>query len=228
MLNYFTKTEKILWCSSVLLITGSFLAFGGDGVLTLIASLIGVTSLIFAAKGNPISPALMIVISVLYGIISYSFSYYGEMLTYLGMTAPMSVFALVSWLKNPSSKGHSQVKVSRVTGGEFAVILLLTVAVTVAFYFILRHFHTANLLPSTISVATSFLAAALTFRRSPYFALAYASNDAVLIVLWGLAALSDISYISVLICFVVFLVNDLYGFISWLKMEKTQAAERAV
>ncbi|MBQ3916302.1 MAG: nicotinamide mononucleotide transporter [Ruminococcus sp.] len=228
MIGYFTRTEKILWCSSVLLITGSFLAFGGDGVLTLIASIIGVTSLIFAAKGNPVSPALMIVFSVLYGIISYSFSYYGEMLTYLGMTAPMSAFALVSWLRNPSGKGRAQVKVNRITGGEFAIILLITAAVTVFFYFVLRHFNTANLLPSTVSVATSFLAAALTFRRSPYFALAYASNDAVLILLWALAAFKDISYLSVLICFLVFLVNDLYGFVSWLKMEKVQAEESLV
>lgn len=228
MIGYFTRTEKILWCSSVLLITGSFLAFGGDGVLTLIASIIGVTSLIFAAKGNPVSPALMIVFSVLYGIISYSFSYYGEMLTYLGMTAPMSAFALVSWLRNPSGKGRTQVKVNRITGGEFAIILLITAAVTVFFYFVLRHFNTANLLPSTVSVATSFLAAALTFRRSPYFALAYASNDAVLILLWALAAFKDISYLSVLICFLVFLVNDLYGFVSWLKMEKVQAEESPV
>ena len=228
MIGYFTRTEKILWCSSVLLITGSFLAFGGDGVLTLIASIIGVTSLIFAAKGNPVSPALMIVFSVLYGIISYSFSYYGEMLTYLGMTAPMSAFALVSWLRNPSGKGRAQVKVNRITGGEFALILLVTAAVTVFFYFVLRHFNTANLLPSTVSVATSFLAAALTFRRSPYFALAYASNDAVLILLWALAAFNDISYLSVLICFLVFLVNDLYGFVSWLKMEKNQAEESPV
>ncbi|MBQ1464488.1 MAG: nicotinamide mononucleotide transporter [Ruminococcus sp.] len=228
MIGYFSRTEKILWCSSVLLITGSFLAFGGDGVLTLIASIIGVTSLIFAAKGNPVSPALMIVFSVLYGIISYSFSYYGEMLTYLGMTAPMSAFALVSWLRNPSGKGRAQVKVNRITGGEFAIILLITAAVTVFFYFVLRHFNTANLMPSTVSVATSFLAAALTFRRSPYFALAYASNDAVLILLWALAAFKDISYLSVLICFLVFLVNDLYGFVSWLKMEKVQAEESPV
>ena len=64
----------------------------------------------------------------------------------------------------------------------------------------------------------------LTFRRSPYFALAYAANDIVLIVLWVLAAVTDITCSSVIICFVVFLVNDLYGFISWRKMEKRQCA----
>ena len=39
--------------------------------MTLAASLIGTTSLIFNAKGNPIGQALMIVFSLLYGVISY-------------------------------------------------------------------------------------------------------------------------------------------------------------
>ena len=93
---------------------------------------------------------------------------------------------------------------------------------SLAFYFVLDYFDTANMLPSTVSIATSFLAVYLTFRRSPYFALAYAANDVVLIILWTLAALEDISYISVIICFAMFLVNDLYGYISWKRMEKRQ------
>ena len=101
-------------------------------------------------------------------------------------------------------------------------MLALTGLVTLAFYFVLDYFDTVNMLPSTVSIATSFLAVYLTFRRSPYFALAYAANDVVLIVLWTLAALEDISYISVIICFAMFLVNDLYGYISWKRMEKRQ------
>jgi nicotinamide riboside transporter PnuC len=77
---------------------------------------------------------------------------------------------------------------------------------------------------STLSVTTSFIAVYLTFRRSPYFALAYAANDIVLIVLWILAATKDVSYLSVMICFVLFLVNDVYGYISWRKMEQRQTS----
>ena len=103
-------------------------------------------------------------------------------------------------------------------------MLVLSGVVTVIFYYILLYFNTANIVPSTLSVTTSFIAAYLTFRRSPYFALAYAANDIVLIVLWILASVTDISYISVVICFMMFLINDLYGFVSWRKMEKKQGA----
>ncbi|MBQ1984910.1 MAG: nicotinamide mononucleotide transporter [Clostridia bacterium] len=62
----------------------------------------------------------------------------------------------------------------------------------------------------------------LTFRRSPYFALAYATNDIVLIVLWVMASMQNQSYISVVVCFAAFLANVIYGFVSWRKMEKRQ------
>ncbi len=222
MHDYFTKGEITLWCISVVLIVISFFVFDREKYLTLVASLVGVTSLIFNAKGNPFGQFLMIIFSILYGIISYTFSYYGEMITYLGMTAPMAVFALVSWLRNPYNGNKAEVKVNRLKFKEILFMILSTMIVTFIFYDVLAAFHTANLIPSTISVTTSFLAVYLTFRRSAFYALGYAANDIVLILLWILAALSDISYLSVVICFIMFLVNDIYGFINWSKMQKRQ------
>lgn len=223
LLSYFSRLEIALWCSSVSLILLSFLAFDRTNHLTLIASVIGVTSLICNAKGNPIGQVLMVVFSWLYGIISYTFAYYGEMVTYLGMTMPMAVLALISWLRNPYKGNRSEVKVNSLGRAEKILMWLATAAVTVVFYFILEHFNTANMIPSTLSVTTSFLAVYLTFRRSPYFAVAYAANDIVLIVLWVLASLTDRRYISVVVCFVAFLINDLYGFVSWKRMQERQS-----
>ncbi|MDE6521083.1 MAG: nicotinamide riboside transporter PnuC [Ruminococcus sp.] len=220
--GYFTKGEILLWLVSVSTIVISFLIFDRGSFLTLIASLIGVTSLIFNAKGNPFGQVLIIIFSVFYGIISYSFAYYGEMITYLGMTAPMSVFSLISWLKNPYNDNKSEVKVNKISLRDIVIMICLSAIVTTAFYFILNVLNTANLIPSTVSVLTSFIAVFLTFRRSPYFAIAYALNDIVLVVMWIMASLSDMSYISVAVCFLIFLVNDIYGFINWKKMQKRQ------
>lgn len=222
LLNYFSKLEITLWLTSVFLIVVSFLAFDRTNFLTLLASLIGVTSLIFNAKGNPLGQLLMVVFSILYGVISYTFSYYGEMITYLGMTMPMAVFALISWLRNPYKGNKAEVKVNTISRKETILMWIATIIITILFYYILAFFDTANIAPSTISVTTSFLAVYLTFRRSPYFALAYAANDIVLIILWVLASLSDIRYISVIVCFIAFLFNDIYGFINWQKMKKRQ------
>lgn len=220
--NYFSKSEIVLWISSVMVIIISFCIFDRTNHMTLCASLIGVTSLIFNAKGNPFGQLLMVAFSLLYGIISYTFTYYGEMITYLGMTMPMAIFALISWLRNPYNVNKSEVKVNSIGRKETLYMWIGTLIITLLFYFILEFFNTANIIPSTLSVTTSFLAVYLTFRRSPYFALAYASNDIVLIILWVLASIYDIKYISVVVCFAAFFVNDIYGFINWQRMKVRQ------
>lgn len=221
-IKYFSNVEIILWCISSTLIILSFLIFDRKNFMTLAASLIGVTALIFNAKGNPTGQVLIVVFSVLYGIISFKSAYYGEMITYMGMTAPMAVFSLISWLKNPYNGSKSEVKINRLKIKEIVFMIILTAVVTIIFYFILSAFHTANIIFSTVSVTTSFLAVYLTFRRSVFFAAAYAANDIVLIILWIAASLHNASYVSVVVCFIIFLINDIYGFINWLKMRKNQ------
>ena len=215
-----SKFERILWLTSVCTIIGAFL-LSGDDILTIIASLIGVTALIFVAKGYVIGQILTIIFAVFYGIISYFFRYYGEMITYLCMTAPIAAITVVSWLKHPY-EGTKEVKVSRLTKASIIIMLLSAIAVTIAFYFILKALGNTNLLFSTISITTSFIASYLTFCRSPYYAIAYAANDIILIILWILATLETFSYFPMVICFIMFFLNDLYGFHNWQKMHHRQ------
>lgn len=222
ILNYFSRGEIIIWFAEVILIVTFFCIFDRKDFLNLISSLIGITALIFCAKGNPIGQALVIVFSALYGIISFGFAYYGEMITYLGMTAPMALISLISWVRHPNGENRSEVKIRSLNKLDIIIMIPATIAVTVIFYFILRAFGTANLLTSTISVTTSFAAAYLAFKRSPYYAVAYILNDIVLIVLWSMAAAENISYLSVIACFAAFLINDVYTFINWKKMQKKQ------
>ena len=226
--GYFSMFEIILWSVSSLLVLIAFLVFDRSNWLTLCASLVGVTYLIFNAKGNPVGQVLVIIFSLMYGVISYKFSYFGEMITYLGMTMPMAVFALISWLRNPFNGNRSEVTINSISSTETVFMFFLSVGVTIVFYFILQAFNTANIIPGTLSVTTSFLAVYLTFRRSPFYAVAYSANDIVLIVLWIMASMTDIRYIPVVVCFLVFLINDIYGFISWQKMKKRQSCQKTI
>ncbi len=216
-----TKFEAGLWFASVIVVAFSFLLSKGGDYLTLIASLIGVTALIFVAKGYVFGQVLTVVFAVFYGIISFYFRYYGEMLTYVCMTGPIAVMAVVSWIKHPY-EDSKEVEVRKMHRREVGTMFLLAIVVTAVFYFILGAFNTANLVFSTLSVTTSFIACSLTYMRSPYYALAYAANDIVLIVLWIMASIESISYLPMVFCFVMFLANDMYGFVNWRRMEKRQ------
>ncbi|MBO5461190.1 MAG: nicotinamide mononucleotide transporter [Ruminococcus sp.] len=214
-----SRKEWLLWIGSlIIVVVSNFLSRDVD-LLTLAAAMVGITSLVFAAKGNVWAQILMIVFSILYGIISYRFKYWGEMATYLGMTMPMAVWSTITWIKNPSKENRSEVEIRKLNTADSILLSVAGVIVTAVFYLILRALDTPNIAFSTISVATSFLAASLTMLRSSYYALGYAANDLVLIVLWVLASLEDPAYIPVIVNFAIFFFNDIYGFISWRKRE---------
>ena len=219
-----TKFEWTLWLTSVVVVIASYLIAGGEGLLNMIASLIGVTALIFLAKGYVTGQVLTVVFAVFYGMVSFYFKYYGEMITYLFMTAPIAMISIISWLKHPYEDTR-EVEVAHVTGKQVLLGVVLAVLVTVAFYFILGFLGNTNLVVSTISVTTSFLACYLAFLRSPYYALGYAANDIVLIILWIMATLEELSYLPMVICFVMFFFNDIYGYYNWKKMRNRQEKE---
>ncbi|MBR2891567.1 MAG: nicotinamide mononucleotide transporter [Bacilli bacterium] len=222
LINYFSLTEKIIFISSILIISLAFFIFDGNGYVSFIASIIGVISLILNAKGNFIGQIVGIIFCTLYAIISFSYQYYGEVITYFGMTMPFAIVSLVSWIKNPYKDNKTEVSVNHVRLKEILLFLPVAIIITILFYFILKYFETSNLIFSTISVLTSTVAVYLTFRRSPYFALAYSLNDIVLIVLWTLASIENITYVSVVGCFIAFFINDIYGYIAWERMKKRQ------
>lgn len=225
LFTYFSKFEWGILLGSYLLIALSFFLFDRENALGILAPILGVSAIMLGAKGNFIGQILMIIFSIFYAIVSFREAYYGEVITYACMTLPMSVYAIVCWLRNPFRGQKTQVKVGRVTRREAGFLFLLTAAVTLIFYFILGAMGTADLFVSTVSVSTSFAAVYLTARRSPFFAIAYAANDLVLIILWIIASLRDASSLSIVACFAAFLLNDGYEFFSWRHMERRQKAE---
>ena len=218
------KHEWILWSISMTVVLVSNFVSKDIQIVTLLATLIGVTALIFVAKGNVWGQIFTVVFSVLYSITSFEFRYYGEIITYLGMSAPIAALSVISWLRNPYKKGKNEVKIRHLKARDIILCIALTLSVTVAFYFILRALQTPNLLVSTVSITTSFLASYLMFMRNSYYALAYAANDIVLITLWIFATIDSLSYLPMVACFAIFLVNDIYGYASWKIREKKQEA----
>ena len=227
-----TISELLLWIGSMAILTCSYIASGAGSTLSLISTLLGATCLIFMAKGNAIGHIFGIGFIITYAIVAWGFCYWGEVLTYLGMSLPSTLFALISWVRHPVKTGEggpressshvAEVQISHLSPAKFAALLAISAVVTVVFYFLLGALDTPNLVVSTISVTTSMLGAGMMFMRSPYYALGYMANDLVLILLWILACMEDISYLPVVTNFAVFLANDFYGFLNWQRMKRRQ------
>lgn len=215
-----SKFEAILWIASTLIMTVTFFLGSERDGFVLAATLVGAAALIFTAKGNVVGQILWIIFAGLYTVVSLKQAYYGEVITYVFMTGGIAVLSTIEWIRHPYSRGT--VRVGHPSRRALALVGILTVAVTIVLYFVLRWLGTASLLFSTISVATSFAASSLTLLRSPLYAIAYTLNDVALIILWSIASASDPSAIPMIISFTVFLVNDVYAFINWLRIERDQ------
>ena len=168
ILGTLNKFDIILYSSGVICSILGFIIFKNTEYLNLINTILGLTALIFIAKGNPFGQFLTIVFSIIYGIISFSFKYYGELITYVCLTGPAAIASLISWLKNLNGE-KLEVKVNELEIKEYIFLFFLSSIVTIAFYFILNALNTNNLLLSTFSVFTSFTASYLTFRRSRFY-----------------------------------------------------------
>lgn len=221
-----SKKELALWLLSISIVGLSNILSGDFNLLTLAAALVGVTAVLFQAKGNIWGQILVTAFALFYGLISWQFRYWGELLTYVGMSLPMALWATYTWATHPSETNADEVEIRRLNRSHYGILILSGAAVTYGFYLLLSYLDTPNLLFSTISITTSFYAAALTMLRSSYYAFWYALNDLVLIILWVLATLTDPVYLPMVVNFMVFFLNDIYGFYSWKRREKTQLSAK--
>lgn len=228
ILKYFTPFEWVLWLGGMAAILFAFFVGRDGNVLSLFSSLFGVTLIIFNAKGNVWGQVFAIVFSLLYGILSYTKSYYGEMIIYFALMLPIHIASIVIWLKNPNKDAkHLEVKINTLTAREYAIAGVCAIGLTAAFYFLLDALSTDNLIVSTISLITSLAAAYLMLRRCEYFSICFILNDVILIVLWSLKLSTDgISVLPSVLCFCLFLINDAYCFISWRKLKFRQRTQR--
>lgn len=217
------KREWALWIISLTVVAVTSLMAPDVHPVTFAGTLVGVTALIFMARGDVWGQILSAAFGVLYAIASWELRYWSEVITYLGMSLPMSLMAIVSWLRHPFADTQ-EVTVARLKPWQRLLGAAATAVATTVFFFVLRAFATPHLPVATLSIATSFLAAYLTFMRSAWYAMAYAANDVVLMALWTLTTLADPAYAPMIACFGMFLINDLYAWISWRTRERRQRA----
>ena len=226
MKNFFKSWnlfEKLFLLISLIIIIGCFFLGSDKNVLSLITSILGVITVIFGAKGLVLAPVINIIYNVVYILLSYTQGFYGEVLIYVFLMTPINIAMIVSWFKNKSKEDENIVEVNKLSKKEYFILFFVTILFSIGFYFILRALNTTAVFISTISLIDSFIATYLLYRRCSNYALSYIVNDIILIVLWSFAIKNNgIAYLPMILSFGVFLVNDIYGLISWKKRERKQ------
>ena len=220
MFKEWTKFEKwflILGTVLALLVT---IIFNGTWI-DLTYTLLYFWTALLLAKGKYSCYIIGIISTFFYAFVSYSNSYYGEVIIAMGCTLPLMIVGLVNWLKHQDNT--STVIVKEITKKELTLVLLSQVVMFFGYYYLLKAFNTNNLLISAISVVASVIATYLTARRSENGFVGFIINDIILIILWSIPIIEgNMSVIPIVICPILLLINDIYGVYNWKRIKVRQ------
>lgn len=210
----------------VFLFVGTLLAliltpiFNGT-IIDLLYTLLYFWTALLLAKGKYSCYIIGIISTFFYAYVSYTNSYYGEIIISMGCTLPLMIVGLVNWLKHQDNT--NTVIIKEITKKELILVLISQVIMFGGYYYLLKYFNTNNLFVSTLSIVASLIATYLTARRSEYGFVGFIINDLILITLWGLPVITgNLSLIPVLLCPMLLLVNDIYGVYNWKRLKEKQ------
>ena len=220
MLKDWTKFEKIFLVIGTIASLVLTYVFKGTWVDLGYALLYFWTALLLA-KGKFSCYIVGIISTFFYAFVSYSNSYYGEVIIAMCCTLPLMIVGLINWLKHQDNT--NTVIVKTITQKELILVLLSQIVMFFGYYYLLKAFNTNNLLVSTFSVVASVIATYLTARRCEHGFIGFIINDLILIILWSIPVINgELNIIPVLICPVLLLINDIYGVYNWKRIKDNQ------
>ena len=221
MLKDWTKFEKIFLLLGTLISIILTIIFKGT-YIDLGYTLLYFWTALLLAKGKYSCYIIGIISTFFYAFVSYSNSYYGEVIIAMCCTLPLMIVGLVNWLRHQDNT--NTVIIKEITKKELIIVLVSQLIMSVGYYYLLKSFNTSNLLVSTFSVVASIIATYLTARRSEYGFAGFIINDLFLIVLWSIPVFNgNMNIIPVLLCPVLLLINDIYGVYNWRRIKKKQS-----
>lgn len=193
--------------------------------LTIFTSVLNLFCCVLSAKGKVIASIIGLVCIVVYSILSYYNSYYGEIIISMCIMLPLYVWQIYVWIKHRDKK-ENLVLVNSIGAKEWACVGTIAAVVFVGFFFILRALNTANLVVSTISIIGNLMGMYLLIRRSKYGFATYLVDDVVFFILWLIPTIQgNLSLLPIVINPLLNIVSDIYGLVNWGKLQKKQKSE---
>ena len=224
MFKGWTKFEKVLLFSSVILVGLVGIIFKAE-ILTTICSIVGITTALLLAKGKNLGQIFGLLIVALYSVVSFKNKYYGEVIIYLCIMLPMYIIGIISWLKHQNKETNS-VDVNTIKTKEWIIVSIASIIAFIGIYFLLKAFNTSQLFISSLSVIDSLFAIYLGIRRSKFSFYFFVVNDLILIALWGIPVISgSLILLPMVFIPIINLINDMYGIHNWKKLEKIQGGK---
>lgn len=224
IMNYFEDwtTFELVWLilSSAVMVVLSFI--WKDSAIALISGVTGIIGVVLCAKGK-ISTYLFATINVaLYAYISYQNRLFGEVMLNAAYFLPMNVVGFFLWRNKKDDDGDVLTKKLSSKG---LGILFTSLIVGILLYWKVLNMLNGNLqLIDSITTVSSVIALILQVLRYKEQWLIWIIVNIVSVGMWALLLNTPDGSITMIVMWAAYLVNSIYGYVNWTKLNKQQKA----
>ncbi|TDM14444.1 nicotinamide riboside transporter PnuC [Macrococcus bovicus] len=239
----FTTYEKVLFAFILVAQIFILVYFWNNGenfntlsAISAISSISGVACVIMSAKGRLSTFFYGVIQAATYGYVSYKSFLYGE----VGLQVVFGIFqfiGLYAWLQNMHSDHHTddpnvqEVDSRGLNSRGWVITIIMTVLVYVGTGYYLDNFTNAKQpFVDALSVGLSLVAQTLMTLRYKEQWLLWILINMVSIFLWArLMVLNDkltFEGLSAVTMWIAFLINSVYGYYYWKKLQDVQVADK--
>jgi len=222
-LNYFKDWNwfEKLWLLAFTLVNIWLFFVWHDTWIGLTASLSGMICVVLVAKGKISNYYFGFVNVVTYAYIAYQNKYYGDFMLNAYFYFPMQFIGLYYWIKNrDKTKTKDDIKVNILSLKEKIIWLAVSVIATIDYGVYLKYIGgTLPFVDSTTTILSVVATILMTKRVSEQWLL-WIVIDVISIYMWVYRLMQGSSDISMIVMWTAFLVNAIYGYYNWKKLEK--------
>jgi len=192
-----------------------------DTWIGLTASISGMICVVLVAKGKISNYYFGFINIAAYAYIAYQNKYYGDFMLNAYFYFPMQFVGLYFWIKNKNkAKTNDDVAVEVLNLNEKIFWLLVSIVATIDYGIYLDYIGgTLPFVDSTTTVL-SIVATILMTRRVTEQWLLWIVVDVISIYMWVYRIFQGGTDISMIVMWTAFLVNAIYGYCNWRKLEK--------
>lgn len=217
--RFFTDWSRfeIIWLilSTVIMIVLSVI--WGDNLLALISGITGILGVVLAAKGKVSTYIFATVNVAIYALLTFQNHLYGEFMLNAFYYIPMNFIGFYLWSKHKDNES-GEVEGKKLTGRQ-TVILFAAVAVVVLVYWqILSRIGGQLALIDAMSTIFSVVALIMQVARYAEQWLLWIIVNVVSVVMWLLLIGKDSSAVTMVVMWVAYLFNSVYGYYNWRKL----------
>lgn len=190
---------------------------GNDcSVQSVLAAVLGVIFVVLCAKGKWYCFFFGIIHSLLYGLISWDETLYGEAILKIGYAIPMHICGLFLWYRTTSRRTFEVIHRNLDGWGKFTVVFLMTV-LTFLLGDVLRLWGDELPYIDAFTTVASVHAAWLMVNRYAEQWSLFIIINVVSILMWLYRYADDGGSIGMVVMWIIWTINSIYGWFKWNK-----------